>query len=145
MNKRMKKKKISSKRKVRILERVRKSLCDSLEFQKEQIRRQHDIIRALGSKDGYEFLDNTGSAAVETETKVKSQRYGDYVVLTDEMKNEIIDSCEEELCRGIVKGLMENNYVQFIVKNKNEENGPFGFNTVAAKINVIPWHEMVKK
>ncbi|MCR5566192.1 MAG: hypothetical protein K6F61_05020 [Clostridiales bacterium] len=57
MKKRLKKKKISGKRKVRIMERKCKILSDALEFQKAQIDRQHRIIKELGGKDGYEFLD----------------------------------------------------------------------------------------
>lgn len=57
MKKRLKKKKISVRRKARIMERKCKILSDALEFQKVQIERQHRIIKELGGKDGYEFLD----------------------------------------------------------------------------------------
>ena len=55
--KRMKKQRISAKRKIRIMEWKCKTLSRALEFQKEQITRQHKIIKELGGKDGYEFLD----------------------------------------------------------------------------------------
>ena len=143
MKKRLKKKKISGKRKVRIMERKCKILNDALEFQKQRIEEQHRIIRALGSKDGYEFLDTPGLLKIETKT-IRPKQYGNYVMLSgEELTNQVIDECKDELVRGIAKGLMEENVVQFIVKDE-EDIGPFSqFHTVAAKLNVIPWYETI--
>ena len=144
MKKRLKKKKISAKRKVRIMEQKCKILNNALEFQKEQIKRQHRIIRKLGSKDGYEFLDNLEDIEIETE-EIKPETYGDYLVLCDDLEKETIEKCEDELVTSLVKGLMEANAVQFIVKKKENSYDPLNaFNTVAAKIRVIPWYEAVQ-
>lgn len=148
MKKRLKKKKISCKRKIRALERTRKLLSESLEFQKEQIDRQHRIIRKLGSKDGYEFLDTLGYKTIETE-KIKPTAYGNYVMINDDLENQIIDDCEEKLVESLVRGLIKSNAVQFIVKNISDGNpfdGPLNqYNTVAAKLLVVPWYQAVKK
>ena len=138
MKKRLKKKKISGKRLVRIMEQKCKSLSDALEFQKEQIRKQHRIIRKLGSKDGYEFLDKYGEKTVEAKLPMT---FGNYVV-TDELNDKIIEGCERELVASLVRGLMEVNAVQFIVREG--DSAFYDYNTVAAKLRVVPWYEAVK-
>lgn len=147
MKKRLKKKKISCKRRIRALEKTRKLLSESIEFQKKQIERQHRIIRKLGSKDGYEFLDTLGYKTIETE-RIKPTAYGNYVMISDDLNNQIIDGCEEKLVESLVRGLMQANVVQFIVKSNSKSDpirGPLNeYSTVAAKILVVPWYEAVK-
>ena len=144
MKKRVKKKKISGKRKIRILENKCKILNDALEFQIKQIKKQHRIIRKLGSEDGYEFLDRFGETEIETE-EIKPELYGNYAALGDDPENEIIDRCEKILVEELVRGLMEANVVQFIVKKQEHIGNPlYSMSTVAAKIRVVPWYEEVK-
>ena len=143
MKKRLKKKKTSCKRKIRVLENIRKAQNDTIKFLDEQIERQHGIIRKLGSKDGYEFLDVPGKKTIETE-EIRPEQYGNYALMVDELDDEILDQCKEKLVESLVKGLMDNNVVQFIERNSRPD--PLSmYSTVAAKINVIPWYLLVKE
>ena len=143
----MKKKKASKNRMLRIRERQINTLNWALESLKKQIVEQNRTIRRLGSNEALEFLTSEEARYLEAETTVKGEAYGNYVTLCDGLDKETVEKCERELAVSLVKQMMDMNAIQFIVKDYGGvSKDPLNrFNTVAAKIWVIPWHKMVKE
>lgn len=68
-------------------------------------------------------------------------RVGNYIHLDD------LTSVKMELTREIAKALIDQNIVQFIIKEPGMHDGPFGdifqgYKTIGAKLFVIPWEQM---
>ena len=145
MNKRQKKKKLSVKKQLRIEKMKYEGLFYAHDRLKELIVKQNKIIRRLGSDEALDFLEYAEAKEVEAET-IKAIQWGDYVCITDDMTDEIIEGCEKELALGLVRGMMKENLIQFIVKEKSLSYDPLNWcGTVAAKIRAIPWYDLAKK
>ena len=74
--------------------------------------------------------------------EIKPEQWGNYIKLPVEaietmLRNKIIDS--------IAKGLIENNIIQFIIREPNENNPLERYGTYAAKMYVVPWEQMAEK
>ena len=72
--------------------------------------------------------------------------YGTYTRV-DKMPLDELKFIKEELTREIAKALIEQNIVQFIIKEPGMYGGPFGeinqeYGTIGAKLYVIPWEQM---
>ena len=59
-----------------------------------------------------------------------------------EMTGDIYEKIKTRLVESIVRGLLEKNLVQFIVKSPDESFGSFSvYYTVGAKMYVVPWEQ----
>ena len=72
--------------------------------------------------------------------------YGTYVRV-DKIPLDELKFIKGELTREIAKALIEQNIVQFIIKEPGMYDGPFGtidqeYGTIGAKLYVIPWEQM---
>ena len=72
--------------------------------------------------------------------------YGTYVRV-DKIPLDELKFIKGELTREIAKALIEQNIVQFIIKEPGIYDGPFGaidqeYGTIGAKLYVIPWEQM---
>ena len=72
--------------------------------------------------------------------------YGTYARV-DKIALDELTFIKGELTREIAKALIEQNIVQFIIKEPGMYDGPFGaidqeYGTIGAKLYVIPWEQM---
>ena len=119
------------------------SLNGKLEAEKRNLNLTQRRLRKAGMES--ETMDQgTGALRVIT---AESQAIGDYVKMNPaEMTDENIRMAERELAEKLAHELMDQNLVQFIIKQPGELVGPFGekgpdYGTVGAKMFVIPWEE----
>ena len=75
--------------------------------------------------------------------QAKAELYGDYFTCIGELNTRLQGEAKENLIREMVKGLIEQNMIQFIIKKPGEFGGTFGDAlTIGAKLFVIPWEQM---
>jgi hypothetical protein len=75
---------------------------------------------------------------------LEPQVWGQYCAINPmlEMTGDIYEKTKTRLVESIVRGLLEKNLVQFIVKNPYESFGSFSvYSTVGAKMYVVPWEQ----
>lgn len=98
-------------------------------------------FRALGSDPELEGL--YGIPCIEKE--VELQPWGNYAII-DTNDREAVEAAEERLVESIVKGLMEENIIRFIVRESSHSGGPFDdLGTVAARLYCIPWEQVTTR
>ena len=126
-----------------------KNKAETLELENGSLRRDikslRDRLRRAGSLP-YEYFENADIKTVEAEAKV----FGDFAVLdsnADHPTENEIEKAKSQVVYELVRTLMNDELIQFIVKNRDFNSGPLYFDkcTVAAKLNVIPWEKMTKK
>lgn len=141
MKKRLKKKlskKKMTKLKIRMLEA-------ELAVKASEAATYKDRLFTLGLDENLEYIENLPTGNVQTEIDLKPLPYGNYMASCSEIPEREIRAAKEQLTGGIVKGLMENGLVRFIYK-KGSGYGPFNrFNTLAARIDVVPWERLTKR
>ena len=104
----------------------------------ETAERYKDRFRKFG--ENVETIG--GSGYIKTlEWTVKPEQYGSYACSWSDLTGEQVWELKRKVTEQIVNGLMENNLVQFICKNR-EEFDPLGSATIGAKVNVVPWEQM---
>ena len=129
--------------------REMKNKAETLELENGSLRRDikslRDRLRRAGSLP-YEYFENADIKTVEAEAKV----FGDFAVLdanADHPTENEIEKVKSQVVYEIVRSLMDDELIQFIVKDRDFTNSPLYFDkcTVGAKLNVIPWEQMTKK
>ena len=136
---------------------VRKELArlqNRLAFARNRIDARDKVIedlkqrfREIGSSEGIETIESNG--AVISIKKVRPLPFGTYKFIDEERS--IIDlhtayqNNKKELLEMVAEGLLEENVVQIIFKDRDLA-GPLGMNpTMAIKMYVVPWEKMTKK
>lgn len=74
--------------------------------------------------------------------EIKPQAWGHYAhLIGNDFSEEFIEELKYRLADGIVRGLLNSNYVQIIVK---EDPIHTDMKTLAAKLYVVPWDKLVR-
>lgn len=139
----MKTKKKQMKARIRELEAENKALKD----ENEELRKR---FRTLGSHPGLFGYRVGKKYRIETETGpmlVSPNIYGKYKQFNEDTLKERIDDyieiAKRELITELAEGLIDQDIVQIIVKQK--EDYPFGGTaTIGAKLYVIPWEQTIQ-
>lgn len=113
---------------------------------KDETERYRKRFREFGMN--VETIDpEPGCIVKQLKWEIEPQLWGEYVVLmSDTMTDDlIIEQVKERIVSSITKGLIEQNLVQFIKKEKCDfamlkDQGTFG-----AKLFVVPWEQMPHK
>ena len=120
--------------KIRKLEIENVGLKGEIEYLKKRLRRAGSLP--------YYYHESEKVATVEAE----AHTYGNYAVMDDNVADDMIEMAKGKIMNKIIKGLIDLNLVQFIVKTVDDYNAP-PFQqkcTVGAKLRVIPWEQMVR-
>ena len=126
-----------------------KNKAETLELENGALRRDNkslrDRLRRAGSLP-YEYFESDKIKTIEAEAKT----YGEFAVLdsnADHPTEDEIEKAKSQVVYSLVRCLMKDELIQFIVKDRDFYNGPLYFDkcTVAAKLNVIPWEQMTRK
>ena len=103
-------------------------------------------FRDFGSNVGTVEPDN-GKIVQMLKWELKPQAWGQYCVVDDVLieKNDmetVYRVLEDKVIKGIAKGLIERNLVQFISKGPDAFDPLNRYGTYAAKLYVVPWEQM---
>ena len=133
----------------RISRRELKEKIKNLEFDlmvKESRAKDTEIVlkdlekrfRDLGRKVEMFHVQGTGIECIE----INPEPWGNYFSLFSDfdLQGEMLDGIKERLVIGIARGLIAKNLVQFIFHDDF-----MGKKTVAAKVWIVPWDQLVKK
>lgn len=127
-------------RRIKELEDVISAARGEIDQQENEIRGLKRRLRRLGYKRT-EYLETDAIKSIRVELDVSP--FGTYAVIEqDENKDKIVEKVKGLLTEKIVKGLMDSELIQFIVR---EPEPLFGRMTVGAKINVVPWEQTLKR
>ena len=81
--------------------------------------------------------------------EVKNIFWGQWIAVTGDMTDGIIDASKEKLVEKMARCLIDNDLVQFIIKKPEDSFDPLHqFGTIAVKMAVLPWEQrtlMIRK
>ena len=97
-----------------------------------------DRFRAMGSAPDIEYKEGIHVVTAE----IKPMQYGSYIYYAEDSQEDNA-YFQNELVKQIVKGLMDQDIVQFIYHEADFFSN--GFPTIGAKLFVIPWEMALKK
>ena len=122
------------KEKIKTLERRNIVLESEAEGARKEAKELEDRLVWLGSR-----LDIKQAEVPCVE--VKPQAWGQYFsfIPGTKISDEMMDEIKKKLVTSIVSGLIQKNYVQFIIHEEED----FGWPTIAAKLYVVPWEKTV--
>lgn len=107
------------------------------------IDRLRTKIRALGSDGDLEYIDQEKTQTAEVE--IKSIPYGLYSILDATDTDRVIRKIQENLVKEIAECLIKDNMIRFIVKEQENYDPLSRYATVAARIDVVPWDQIVRR
>ena len=111
-----------------------------IEALKKRFRRLGSQIRTI------EETENSSLRVVTTKIDIEPLQFGGYIALkngtVEDWKDEILEEAKSRLAAQLATALMENNMLQFIVRDQSEFSPLDQFTTVAAKVNIVPWEQM---
>ena len=97
-----------------------------------------DRFRAMGSAPDIEYKDGIPVVTAE----IKPMQYGTYMYYAEDSEANT-QYFQNELAKQIVKGLMEQDIIQFIYHDTDLFSNRFP--TIGAKLFVIPWEQALRK
>lgn len=97
-------------------------------------------LRRAGSLP-YEYFEDENVTTVCAESKP----FGLYAIVNDDEYEKVIEKTKVVVVKNLAQSLIDMNLVQIIVKNAHDDPFSIGHTTVAAKLQVIPWEQMVRK
>ena len=113
-----------------------------LKAEEQKTKQFKDRLMELGMDENLEFIQLPEAVNMIT-ADIGVEQYGAYhVLLSDEVKEELLESSKRCLIEEIVKALFESGLVRFIFKTGY---GPFDHPTVAAKLAVVPWERLTER
>lgn len=99
--------------------------------------------------DQIETMDKRGPAlqTIIKEIDIEPIQFGDYLAMSmldsnREYQDVVFEEAKGRMAEKLATGLIENNLVQFIIRDQNHYDPLNMFTTVAAKITVVPWEQM---
>ena len=115
----------------------------------ESRARQAEELADYYEKRFLAFGSNVETVSEDTDAvkvltwNLEPQVWGQYCAINPliEMSWDVYEAIKTRLVESIVRGLLERNLVQFIVKNPDESFDPFSYSTVGAKMYVVPWEQ----
>ncbi len=118
-----------------------------LDGKEAQLKAMEKRFMRLG--DQIETMEQKGLAlqTIIQQIDIEPIQFGDYLAMSMldpniEYQDKIIEEAKGEIARKIAYALIENNLVQFIIRDQNQYSPLDMFTTVAAKITVVPWEQM---
>ena len=131
----------SIKRKIRKLENEARFQREKRLEAEEKAKFYEDRFRRFGSN--VETIDpGNGECVVMEKWTIEQLPWGRYVPCCEDISDEEIEKLKESIVEGLVRGLIEKNLVQFILKERNTVFPIAEFKTLAAKLYVVPWEQM---
>ena len=130
---------------VRDLERELESARDDCEIQRERIKTLHQRLLRAGMDPDRDYMKNLPTKSMTaflqaTDEELKGIPYGTYAILTKDAE-EHLDQWKQKLVESLVKGMVAENLIRFIYR-KAESPFDGGYNTLAARIDVVPWEQI---
>ncbi len=111
-----------------------------IEALKKRFRRLGSQIRTI------EETESSSLRVVTTKIDIEPLQFGDYIALkngtAEDWKDEILEEAKSRLAEQLATALMENNMIQFIVRDQSEFSPLDQFTTVAVRVNIVPWEQM---
>lgn len=111
-----------------------------IEALKKRFRRLGSQIRTI------EETESSSLRVVTTKIDIEPLQFGDYIALkngtAEDWKDEILEEAKSRLAEQLATALMENNMLQFIVRDQSEFSPLDQFTTVAVRVNIVPWEQM---
>lgn len=107
----------------------------------EKAKFYEDRFRRFGSN--VETVDpGSGKLVVMEKWTIEQQPWGKYAICREDISDEELEKLKESIVEGLVRGLIEKNLVQFILKERNTVFPIAEFKTLGAKLYVVPWEQM---
>lgn len=125
----------------------RQSAEDRIQAMEEMAKKYQQRFRQIGSN--VETIDPGDSAVKMLKWTIQTQQWGNYIVfdsaLIDQMEEGALEKkLKEELVRRIAEALLENDIVQYIIREPDlipiNAYGTFG-----GKLYVVPWEYMANR
>lgn len=130
-------------RKAMMIERLEADLA----VKEAQLKAMEKRFMRLG--DQIETMEQKGPAlqTIIQQIDIEPIQFGKYLRMTmldpnSEYEDEIFKETKGRITEQIANALIENNLVQFIIRDQNQYSPLDMFTTVAAKITVVPWEQM---
>lgn len=134
-------------RKKKKIQELERQIAD-LEIQLDERGQDIDKLKKRLLRAGNAPYDYVSDKSIKTYTaEIKVETWGMYIVLGGETAvDHVLEAAKEQVVSDIAKGLIENNLVQFVVRDMENDFDPLNQAcTVAAKINVVPWEQLTTK
>ena len=104
-----------------------------------------DRLYTLGLDENLEYIQGLPTVNFQTEVDLHPISWGNYMMACDEIPEDQFRAAKEELTRSIVRGLIKNGMVRFIYMKANIYDPLCRHNTLAARIDVIPWERLTNR
>lgn len=99
-------------------------------------------------RTGYKRMEQIAANQVKTvKVELNPVPFGGYSILNNRFSSEedMLNRVKEDLVQRLVRGLIEAEMVQFIIKDPDYYVGSEPCVTVGAKLAVVPWEQMTRK
>ena len=151
MNQRMKKKKPSKGRIIRLLQKDIEIRKRCAKHDAEEIEKLKERIRRLGFDENLEYIGQGATRYAEIE--IKPVPYGCYRKmnerdlrgLTEEEKLGIVEDYKGIIVRELANAMIENNVARILIKDQDPCDPLSQFLTIAARIDAVPWDALVER